>query len=119
MFLAQANIGDESWKIYPNKNGGRRRFQIDLVIDFLNYAIENEWKNIKDDKERPKWMRKGRRIPCDCNKCLFCNTGNTNRIHHKAVIIQSSDGKIKYKRCTGERVRIVGKPLYCKQCYRE
>jgi len=40
--LANANIGNKYWKKYCSKNGGRRRFQIDLAIELINHAIENE-----------------------------------------------------------------------------
>lgn len=59
--------------VYSNKNGGRREFQIDLAIEIINFAIENEWKNINENNTKPRWMRKGRPtyLFCDCKRCFF------------------------------------------------
>ena len=69
--LANANVGNKCWKQYCTRNGGRRRFQIDLAIQLINYAIEKEWTNFEDDTNRPKWIRQGELIRCDCDKCFF------------------------------------------------
>ncbi len=34
-----------SWKKHPGKNYGRARFQMDLGLQLINYAIEMEWTN--------------------------------------------------------------------------
>lgn len=33
----------EYWKLYDDKNGGHRNFQIDLGIALLNYGIGLDW----------------------------------------------------------------------------
>jgi len=122
-------IGNKYWKKYCSKNGGRRRFQIDLAIELINHAIENEWENFEDDAKRPTWMRKGVLVPCDCNKCFFCKTGKTNGIYHKVLVTESKKtgkcfGRKKRKKniqCTKDRQLLSNytSGQYCRQCYRD
>ena len=128
--LAKNNIGPKSWRgKYDNKNGGRRKFQIDLGIALLNYGIGLEWDG-KEDSVRPRWMRQKELVPCDCKMCFFCLRGLTGGIDHKRkdnVIVEYSCGsRLKTKKCTTERVQLMdkdGMPMtsgrYCRMCYRK
>ena len=58
-------------------------------------------------------------MPCDCKVCFFCVRNLTNGIHHKSVVIESPDGRMKYTKCSGTRVFLCDKSKYCKQCYRK
>ena len=51
---------------YLSKYDGRRKFQINLGIYLLNYAIDKEWDG---ESERPDWMRPSELIPCNCKAC--------------------------------------------------
>ena len=42
IYLVQAGMGNPNWKKYVSKHGGRRKFQIDLAIELINFVIENE-----------------------------------------------------------------------------
>jgi len=90
-----------------------------LAIQLINYAIEKEWANFEDDTNRPKWIRQGELIRCDCDKCFFCKTGKTTGISHKVV----GTGRNKRKRrikCTKDRVVLSNSSgQYCRQCYRD
>eukprot|EP00956_Cyclotella_meneghiniana_P002128 scaffold2418_cov58-Cyclotella_meneghiniana.AAC.2 len=46
----------EYWSLYGDKNGERRRFQVDLGIALMNYGIGLDWDGDKDS-QRPSWMR--------------------------------------------------------------
>ena len=51
---------------YLSKYDGRRKFQINLGIYLLNYAIDKEWDG---ESERPDWMRPSELILCNCKAC--------------------------------------------------
>ena len=60
----------EYWRLYKDKNGGRRMFQIDLGIALMNYGISLDWDGDMNT-QRPRWMRRAEFVPCDCEKCFF------------------------------------------------
>ena len=68
--------------MYLDKNGGRRKFQIDLGIALLNYGIGLDWDDTKVSP-KPRWTRQSEFVPCDCEKCFFCLKGLTTGIAHK------------------------------------
>ena len=47
VFCAKDNVGPEWWALYLKK-GGHYWFQINLGMALINYALENEWEDIKD-----------------------------------------------------------------------
>jgi hypothetical protein len=51
----------------PEKNG-RFDFQIDLGIQLIDMGIRNDWTNISDATNKPKWMQQKQCIPCNCKK---------------------------------------------------
>ena len=120
-FCVKYDVGPPEWKSYLNKNGGREKFQIDLGMQLLNYAIDKAWSDTATPP--PDWMRQSKFIPCDCTKCFFCLNDLTNGIFHKPekkVVIHHSDGKkINTTRCTDEQVVICNRGNYCKMCYRK
>ncbi len=109
------------WIVFCNGNGGRETLQIYLGLELINFVIEYDWKNIED--ERPKWMRQGNFLPCNCGKCFFCLKGITNGMHHKPqrkVIIHHSDkSKTKTSKCTEQAIKIRDRNFDCKMCYRK
>lgn len=79
--LEKINVGPKIWRgQYDNKNGGCRKFQIDLGVALLNYGIGLEWDGMG---QRPHWMRQTDLVPCNCNRCFFCLQGLTEGIDHK------------------------------------
>ena len=74
------------WKVHQNKNGGRKKFQVDLGIALMNKGIEMDWEDGFDESKKPKWMPKTRTKakchPCDCKKCFFCLNGKTTTVTH-------------------------------------
>ena len=59
------------WKKYLSKNGGMRRFQIDLGISIINRGIEEDWASPYRAYDKPVWMNKNV-VPCACKQCFFC-----------------------------------------------
>jgi hypothetical protein len=125
--LAKLDLGLKKWKSYSNKNGGRKKFQIDLGMALLNYAIEMDW----DDENRPRWMRQSEFVPCDCKCCFFCLKGMTGGVEHKRkkarqVTVEYACGsRRRTNKCTTERVLLKKKngedmkwKTYCKMCLR-
>ena len=76
-WMVANNMGKKEWKKYYNTYGSRRKFQIDLAIDIINYGLALDWD--KGD-ERPSYVRKDAFIPCDCKICLFCKRGVTGLV---------------------------------------
>ena len=117
----------EYWALYCDKNGGRRRFQIDLGMALMNYGIELDWDGDLENR-RPRWMRQSEYVPCDCDKCFFCLNGLTTGIRHKknvkVVIEYKSGNRTRTRKCTNYPVLLKkknGDPMksqYCKMCYR-
>ena len=118
-YLAAADIGDPEWKHYSNKNGGCRMYQIDLGMQVINYGLDLDWLDTRNQNNKPRYVNNGLLTPCDCKKCFFYVRNITNGVFHKAVVIESPDGKMKYTQCTGTRVFLHAKSKYCKQCYRQ
>jgi hypothetical protein len=111
---------------YDNKNGGRRKFQIDLGLALLNFAIGLEW----DGKgPRPSRMQQTDFVPCSCKKCYFCLHGLTGGVEHKRkkqkVTVEYACGShMRTDKCTTNRVHLKNKKgnllqsgQYCKMCY--
>eukprot|EP00956_Cyclotella_meneghiniana_P022021 scaffold40902_cov50-Cyclotella_meneghiniana.AAC.1 len=98
----------EYWTLYSDKNGGLRRFQIDLGIALMNYGIGLDW-NGDVNTQRPRWMRRLDFVPCDCEKCFFCVHNLTTGIDHKRknVTIQYACGsQRRTKKCTTDKVHL-------------
>jgi len=38
-YCVKAGLGDDCWKQYLNKDGGRRRFQLDLCVLLMEFRI--------------------------------------------------------------------------------
>ena len=111
-------IGGSDWKQYANdQQEGRRDFQIDLGISLLNTAIEWDW----TEEDRPRWMRQGPWIPCDCEECYFCLNGYTTGIEHKKQKVETVEYKcgtrLATDRCMEHRVNLGLGGSYCKMCF--
>ena len=111
-----------SWSLFAKRNGGRRKFQIQLGLDILSYAISNAW----DGRgERPDWMRQGPFVPCECDKCYFCLNGHTTGIGHqkkyqKIKVIHTKNMKItRVGRCTNDWLPLGKGSSYCRMCMRK
>jgi hypothetical protein len=127
--LQKQNIGPKRWKAYCTKNGGCRKFQIDLGIALLNYAIGLEWDG-KDDSPRPRWMRQTEFVPCDCNVCFFCLHGFTDGVHHerkrqKVTVEYACGSRMRTNKCTTDRCSItlqngdiMVNAQHCRMCFR-
>ncbi len=102
------------------KNYRRVRFQMDLGLQLINYAIEQEWTN--GDWPRQSWMVQNSFLYCNCNKCFFCLNGYCNGVYHKpdtmTTVYEVARKKRKIHGCTDERVQILKRSVYCCMCYR-
>ena len=78
--LAKLVIGNSEWNNYLNRNNGCHKFQIDIAISLINFAIALEWDG---ESKRPGWMRQSEFVPCDCGMCYFCLHVLTDGIGHK------------------------------------
>jgi hypothetical protein len=54
VYCAKHEIGSEEWVTYLKK-GGCEKFQIDMGVDIMAYAMEHTWLDL--DGPRPNWMR--------------------------------------------------------------
>ena len=63
-FLAQHNVGDDTWQRFRSRNGGRKKFQIGLALELMIYVIELDWKDPYHENEKPRWMRQTAYISC-------------------------------------------------------
>ena len=109
------------WKVFTSKNGGRKKFQIKLGLDIMNYAISKAWDGKSD---RPDWMRQGPFIPCDCKECYFCLNGHTTGISHtkkaKVKVVSLRKGLVSWtEECTEVAVNIGRGSDFCRQCMRK
>ena len=77
-------------EVLYNTYDGRRKFQIDLAIDIINYGLALDWDG---GDERPSYVRKDAFIPCDCKKCLFCKRGVTGLV--SGIPPKGKNGKLK------------------------
>jgi hypothetical protein len=68
-----------AWTVYTSKNSGRKKFQIQLGLDIMSYAISQAWDGKSD---RPDWMRQGPFVPCNFKECYFCKNRHTTGIAH-------------------------------------
>ena len=106
IYCAKYDIGPVAWKDYLKKHG-RKRFQIDMARELMNYAISKSWTNLNGAK--PDWMRRATLHPCDCNKCFFCLLSLTTGIDHKrkrhniTTFIQHDRTRTKPVDCTDKR----------------
>jgi len=112
----------EGLSLFAKRNGGRRKFQIQLGLDILSYAISNAW----DGRgERPDWMRQAPFVPCECNKCYFCLNGHTTGIGHqkkyqKIKVIHTKNKKVtRVDRCTNDWLPLGRASSYCRMCLRK
>lgn len=83
IFLADEEDGNEEWKRYTSRQDGRYKFQIDLALQLLEYAIKLDWPAPYEESKRPAWVRQKAFIPCNCGVCFFCKNGMTTGIAHK------------------------------------
>ena len=122
IYCAKYDIGPVAWKDYFKKHG-RKRFQIDMARELMNYAISKSWTNLNGPA--PDWMRRATLLPCDCNKCFFCLHSLTTGIDHKrkrytiTTFIQHDRTRTKTVDCTDKQVNLLIGTSHCKQCYRE
>ena len=119
MALASVDVRKTEWKKYANKNYGRHDFQIELVMDIINYATEKEWDR---ESKRTGWMRQKQFVACNCEECYFCQNGFTTSISHikkkrKLVLHCMSGHTIQTNKCAEVRVDIGKHANYCKMCY--
>ena len=109
VFCAKDNVMPEWWALYLKK-GGCHRFQIDLGMALINYALENEWEDINGP--RPNSMRQRKFIPCDCKQCFFCKKGFTTGIAPKRK------AKNVFVETNKKRPVVVGHTMYASNCRR-
>ena len=121
IYSALNDIGPEVWKIYLKKHG-RRKFQIDLGRDLMNYAIRSSWNGVG---QKPNWMRQYDPLPCECTKCFFCLNSLTSGVDHKRKrktvthFVQRDRTRTKTVDCTDKLVDLGVGSSWCRQCYRE
>ncbi len=102
MIILYSLSNESSWKKYSCKNYGRARFQMNLGLQLIKYAIEHKWTNL--DGPRPSWMRQNKFLSCNSNKCFFCLNDNCNGIYHKpdpTTTVYKVDGKKKERKIKG------------------
>jgi hypothetical protein len=110
-WLARAEVGPKQYRKYLKKDG-RFKFQVDLGIALLNYALSAEWNSAEWNdlnQPRPEWVRSQDWVPCECGACFFCLNGLTNGIMHKnkgkvvTTFVQHVNTRKKQKGCTNKR----------------
>ena len=99
------------------------KFQVDLRLALLNYAISEEWRDLNGP--HPRWIRQDSCIACNCEKCYFCLNGLTNGTGHikkhkaSTVMIHPNNSRTVTKGCTGSHVNSQRGVQYCKSCVRK
>ena len=78
--LGAKRYGPKKYKKYLKKEGCFK-FQADLGIVLLNYAIQAEWIDLSEP--RHDWIRSGPLVPCECS-VFFCSNGLTHGNDHKS-----------------------------------
>jgi hypothetical protein len=122
VFCAKDNVGPEWWALYLKKRG-RYWFLIDLGMALINYALDNEWEDIKGP--RPNWIRQREFIPCGCNNCFFCLKGLTNGIAHKkpksthTIFVHHDRTHTLQNDCIDKQVDLTRGCSYCRMCFRK
>ena len=106
------------WKKYKTKNGGRRKFQIDLALALIDYGINLDWTDIADESKKPVWVRQARLIPCDCRCCFFCKRELTNGVAHRTIYTPPPKQQRKSDVCSPRRITVRSQPQPCKECYK-
>ncbi len=107
---------------YSGKNYDRAKFQKDLGLQLINYAVEQEWANC--DGPRPSWIwQTPSFLSCDCKKCFFCLNKYCNGIYHNQDptinVYEVDRKKRKVIGHTDEPVNCFqGVSQYCKMFYR-
>ena len=46
--MVSADAVKPEWECYTTKNSGRHNFQVDLAMELINYAIEQEWDGVSE-----------------------------------------------------------------------
>ena len=120
-WLARLARGPGSYRKYLKKDG-RFKFQVDLGIEILNYAIGKEWTDLNEPP--PQWMRQTDWLPCECGKCFFCLNGLTNGIGHRkkrtrTIFVQHDNSRTMTTDCTTKRVGLKRGSQHCRMCYRK
>ena len=111
-----AQDGYSEWSKYLSKHGGRKRFQIDLGIELMDYGIRLDWNGNLDNLEgKPKWIRQTQFLPCSCGVCFFCQNGYTGGIYHSPQKKRAGRMK-KVPFCSGDWERMTYQ-RYCGPCY--
>ena len=77
-----------------------------MGMALINYALENEWEDIKGPRPNCAF------IPCDCNNCFFCPITKT-------VFIQHDNSHTVAKGCTDKQVDLTRGGSYCRMCFRK
>jgi len=119
----------EYWKLYCDKNGGHRLFQIALWIALLNYGIGLHW-DANLNTRQPCLMTQSDFVPCDCEKSFFCKhcltTGNAHKKNKRVVIEYACGSWHRTNKCTTEQVLLKKKngddmknSTYYRMCYRK
>jgi hypothetical protein len=107
--IDHSKIGQSASQGYLKKDGPVK-FQVDLVVALLNYAIRDDWQDL--DGDTPDWMRQNELIPWACGKCFFCLNGSTTGIAHKRkqklmiTFVQYNKTHMKAKGCTDVHVNL-------------
>lgn len=82
------------WKDYLEKSG-RKRFQIDIARESINYAIDKSWTNL--DSAKPDWMRRAAVLRNKCCFCLHSLTTGIERDHTCTKTIDCTDKPVDLK----------------------
>ena len=64
-WLVSRGLGYKKWRCYLRPRDWRKKFQIDLAINLINYAIGLDWDGGDD---HPSYMRTDSFVPCNCKK---------------------------------------------------
>ena len=67
------------------KQNGRFKFQIDLALELIEEGLKKDWSAPFENAKKPKWMRKGKCVPCNCDMCFFCKHDITTGIQHRPL----------------------------------
>ena len=119
VYVAASGIKKE-WEKYQDKNGGRKKFQIDLGLSLIEHGIRMDWNAPYDETAKPRWMRQHEYVACNSNACFFCKERKTTGIRSRPRTGTPSKKIKKEPACDGERIDL-GKSggRYCQACYRK
>ena len=90
-------------------------FQVDLGLGLIEWGIKMDWPAPYNEEDKPKWLRQGPYLPCNCEQCFFCKNGKTSGITHKPKIRFREN--LVPRGHSAQREQVAIHSQRCKSCY--